>query len=81
MKLYNKGGRAFIISVDNIISGGRFQENDNKKERKYFDPETDIEVKDEYGIKLMGMYPKELKKVGESSPAKKAVKRRKKVQV
>lgn len=69
MILYNKSGRAFIIDVKYITNGGRFSEFDTKKDRKYFDPNTDLEVTDEYGKKLLGMYPKELKRF--DSPEKK----------
>lgn len=81
MKLYNKSGRAFIIDVKYIIDGGRFSEYDTKKDRKYFDPNSDLEVTDEYGAKLLKMYPKELKRFDSSSnkvTKKKSVTKKKK---
>lgn len=63
MKLYNKGGRALILPPAEVISGGRFQQHDRKKEKAYFDPSKDIEVSEAYGDKLLGMYPEMLVKM------------------
>jgi len=65
MKLYNKGGRAIIISKEDIISGGRANEHDVKKDRLYMDPSTSMDVKDELGTKLLGMYPQMLVRMDE----------------
>ena len=59
MKLYNKSGkngRAIIIDPKLVIKGGRFLDHDHAKERVYFDPETRIEVQDDYGKKILAMY-------------------------
>ena len=71
MKLYNKSGRALIIDVKNIIEGGRFGEHDTKQDRKYFDPQSTIEVEEGYGKQLLRMYPKELMQTDKVSSAKK----------
>jgi hypothetical protein len=81
MKLYNKSGPSLIIDVKYVLSGGRFSEHDQKKDRKYFDVDSDIEVTDEYGEKLLKMYPK-LKRTDQTreAPIKKRSKRIKVVQ-
>jgi hypothetical protein len=63
MKLYNKGGRALILPPEEVISGGRYQDHDRKKTKCYFDPSKSIEVKDEYGAKILGMYTEMLVKM------------------
>lgn len=71
MKLYNKGGRSLIIAKEQVINGGTYKAHDNKEERPYFDPGKTIEVKDEYGEKLLGMYPDFLMRMDEKAEAKK----------
>lgn len=78
MKLYNKSGPSLIIDVKYIIEGGRFSEHDQKKDRKYFDIDSDIEVTEEYGEKLLRMYPKLKRTDKESTPVKKEIKKTKK---
>lgn len=70
MKLYNRSGRALIIDIKHVVEGGRFGEHDNKQDRKYFDPQSNMEVTDEYGAKLMKMYPKELMQTDKKSARK-----------
>ena len=78
MKLYNKGGPGLIIDSKYVIEGGRFSEHDTKKDRKHFDLETTIEVTDEYGEKLLRMYPKGMMQTDKVTISKKAVKKTKK---
>lgn len=74
MKLYNKSdnksGRALILPPEEIVSGGRYQEHDRKKTKCYFDPGKSIEVNEEYGVKLLAMYPEMLIKMDGSSETK-----------
>ena len=75
MKLYNKSGPSLIIPTEHVIEGGRFSEHDQKKDRKYFDVESDIEVTDEYGRKLLSMYPKLKQTDRPSASVKKVIKK------
>ncbi len=60
MKLYNKCGRAFIIDRKDAGAGCRLPKDDVTKTRAYIDPQTEVEVSEEIGIKLLGMYPESL---------------------
>lgn len=80
MMLFNKGGRGYIVPSDVIIQGGRFSEHDQRKDRKYFDPNTEAEFTEEYGSRLLKMYPKELMKMGSSQVVKKVVRLKKKTE-
>ena len=75
MKLYNKGGRAFIVAKDNVISGGRAQVHDLRGDRLYFDPGTNIEIKDAAANKMLRDYPQSIIGMGDSVAAPKARKR------
>ncbi len=81
MKLYNKSGRAFIVSKENVISGGRVQAHDTKTNRVYFDPESEIEMEDNVGQKMLSNYPKELKRLDNPQASSKPKKSKKKVKV
>lgn len=76
MKLYNKSGRAFVLNSEHVISGGRVPEHDIVKNRIYFDPNKEIEVKDSCGDKLLKDYPKEIMKTGASEKARAKPKRK-----
>lgn len=78
MKLYNKSGRAFIVAKENVINGGRVQAHDVKSNRVYFDPEAEIEMKDEVGQKMLNDYPKELKRLDNPQASVAKTKRSKK---
>lgn len=63
MKLYNRGARSFIVHKDDAIRGCSPLEHDINKDRVYFNPGTEAELRDEIGEKLLKNYSTELMQV------------------
>ena len=71
MELYNKGIRSIIIPREAVISGGRDNGDTSANKKLYFDKDSTITVKDDFGKRLVAMYPKEIKQIGGEAPKKK----------
>ena len=63
MNLYNKGNRAFILSKADSLSGCNSLAHDLNKDRVYFQPNTEAELRDPIAEKMLAEYPKELMQV------------------
>lgn len=57
-KIYVKSQRSFFIHADQIISGGR--EDDQGKFTGYIDPDTIVELTEKEAKRLKDLYPTEI---------------------
>lgn len=84
MKLYSIGQRSYIVDPKQVVKGGVFRSNDLEKKFMYIEPKAKFEVTDEYGKKLMAMYPDQFMQLDETGkpldpPVKKVKAKKKKV--
>src|SRR5665213_2136705 len=79
MKLYNQAQMTFDLDKTKVIKGGSYRPHDAERRYLHIKPKDKFEVTEEYGKKLMGMYPNVFMQLDEAGavikPAKKAKKK------
>lgn len=64
MRIFNKGHRDFIINRKDAIEGCFLPKDPIAEDKAYIKADTEVEVSDSVGEKLLRDYPKELMKIG-----------------
>ena len=70
MKIYNKGGKSFIVAKNEVVSGPvKGIEDGVNQNKSIFAPGTHVEMKQEMGEWLLSKYPNDLIRVDTQSDA------------
>lgn len=80
MKLYNQAQMTFDVDKTQVVKGGSYRAHDRERRYLHIKPKDKFEVTEEYGKKLLGMYPGVFMQLDEGgqviAPVKKTTKKK-----